>query len=149
MYEFTCSTFNFRIYEIRFLVKVRRENHLKFEIAKAQIVHIHTSSLGSSVMLTQTARQKSNRDMIRLFKFALPMGTHVHPGSKDVFIFFTFNPNSLSKVNLTKPRTLLNPELSNETWRCNHSNESSQWALCNGGVHVVSEQSSCFCNFFV
>ena len=33
---------------------------------------------------------------------------------------------SLPKANLTKPRKLLNPELSNETYRCGHSNESSR-----------------------
>ena len=56
---------------------------------------------------------------------------------------------SLLKVNLTKPRKLLNPELSNETYRCDHSNESSRWVLSNGGVHIVTEFSSCFCKFYV
>ena len=53
----------------------------------------------------------------------------------------------LPKANLTKPRKLLNPELSNETQRCVHSNERSRWVLSNGGVHVVAEQRACFVNF--
>ena len=56
---------------------------------------------------------------------------------------------SLAKANLTKPRKLLNPEQSNEIWRCDHSNESSWWVLSNGGVHDVAEQSLCFCKFYV
>ena len=56
---------------------------------------------------------------------------------------------SVPKANLTKPRKLLNPELSNETWRCDHSNESSRWVLSNGGVRIVAEQSSCFCKFYL
>ena len=33
--------------------------------------------------------------------------------------------------------------------RCDHSNESSRRVLSNGGVHIVVEQSSCFCQFYV
>ena len=29
--------------------------------------------------------------------------------------------------------------------RCDHSNESSRQVLSNGSVHIVTEQSSCFC----
>ena len=47
-------------------------------------------------------------------------------------------------ANLTKPRKLLNPELSNKVYRCDHSNESSRRVLSNDGVHVVAEHSSCF-----
>ena len=56
---------------------------------------------------------------------------------------------SLPKVNLTKPRKLLNLELSNETQRCDHLNESSWQVLSNGCVHIVAEQSSCFGKFYV
>ena len=56
---------------------------------------------------------------------------------------------SLPRTNLTKPGKCKNPELSNETQRCDHSNESCQWVLSNGGVHVVAGQSSCFCKFYV
>ena len=64
-----------------------------------------------------------------------------------IIIFFHFFARhrltlSLPKANLTKPRKLLNPELSDK--RCNHSNESSPWVLSAGGVHIVAEHSSCF-----
>ena len=78
------------------------------------------------------------RTQVRFCKLALTC-EFVWPGLKTI---------SLPKVNLTKPRKLLNPELSNETQRCDHSNESSRWVLSNGGVHVVTEDISCFCKFF-
>ena len=56
--------------------------------------------------------------------------------------------SSLPKANLTKPRKLLNPELSNENKRCDYSNESSRLVLSNGSVHVVSEQSPCVGNYY-
>ena len=51
---------------------------------------------------------------------------------------------SLPKTNLTKPRKLLNPELSKEIWKCDHSNESSWWVHSNGTIHVVAEKGSSF-----
>ena len=54
---------------------------------------------------------------------------------------------SLPKANLTKPRKRLNPELSNETQRCDHSNKSSRRVLSNGGVYIVAKESSWFCKF--
>ena len=41
------------------------------------------------------------------------------------------------------PKKLPNPELSNETWRCDHSNESSWWVLSNGWC------SHCCCTQFM
>ena len=61
-------------------------------------------------------------------------------------VYLTF---SLPRTNLTEARILLNPELSGEIWRCDHSNESSRWVHSSGGVHVVAEQSSRFYKFYV
>ena len=45
------------------------------------------------------------------------------------------NPStSCQKVNLTESRK---PHLSNKTWRCGHSNESSRWVHSNGTVCVI------------
>ena len=53
------------------------------------------------------------------------------------------NPStSCQKVNLTESRK---PHLSNKTWRCGHSNESSRWVHSNGTVCVITEESSSSC----
>ena len=46
---------------------------------------------------------------------------------------------SISRTNFAKTRTLLNSELSDETQRCEHSNESSRLTYCNGTVYVAAE----------
>ena len=81
-------------------------------------------------------------------RFRVPFPYRVNLLLLLLLLLFFFNVQ-LPKVNLTKTRKLLIPELCNETWRCDHSNESSQYVLSNGGIHVVLEQSSCFCNFYV
>ena len=52
-----------------------------------------------------------------------------------------FNPLT-AKGEFNYIKKLLNPELSNEIKRCDHSNENSRPALSNGGVHIVAEQTS-------
>lgn len=48
----------------------------------------------------------------------------------------------LSRANLTKTRTFLNPKLSAETRRCVHSNESSRSVQFNGAICVSTKKKS-------
>ena len=56
---------------------------------------------------------------------------------------------SLPKANLTKPTNFSTPNCPTKSKSMTHSNESCRWVLSNGGVHIVSEQSSCFCKCHV
>ena len=49
-------------------------------------------------------------------------------------------------MNLTKPRKLLNPKLSTKSKGVTTQMEAlDEYFLMHGGVHIVAEQSSCFC----